>query len=142
MLLKNLKFDYSFSPTSIGHNSLNINLNYAKFIFKLNYKMSTFKWNKYYSKIIYGSKVITKKVKKNILFLASFSKLFKYFWVVIASKLLWTHLLPSILIYGLGLCPVASFTGHVSASQRVQFWTRVRILVCLVELAIGQKPFP
>ena len=99
--------------------------------------MSTFKWNKYYSKIIYGSKVITKKVKKKKkLFLTSFSKLFEYFWIVIAFKLLWTPLLPSILIYGLGLCPVANFTGHV------EIRTRVRILVCPVELATGQKPFP
>jgi len=27
------KFDYNFGPTLNGHNSLNINLNHAKFIF-------------------------------------------------------------------------------------------------------------
>ena len=55
--------------------------------------MSTFQWNKYYSKIICGSKVITKTVKKNH-FSESFSKLFEHFWVVITFKLLWTPLLP------------------------------------------------
>ena len=137
MLSKNPKFDYSFSPTSIGHNSLNINLNYAKFIFKLNYRMSTFQWNKYYLKIICGSKVITKTMKK----ISFFRIIFKAIWTLLSCNCFQTivnsPLLPSILIYGLGLCPIASFTGHVEMWTRVQNWTCVRVLACPMKLAIG-----
>ena len=40
---------------------------------------------------------------------------------------------------GLGLCPVASSTGHVEMWTCVQFWTCVRILAYLVELATRYK---
>jgi len=40
MLPKNPNFDYIIGPTLNGHNSLNINQNHVKFMFKLMLKMS------------------------------------------------------------------------------------------------------
>ena len=45
MLPKNPKFNYTVGKTSNNHNSLNINPNHAKFMFKLKPRMSTFQWN-------------------------------------------------------------------------------------------------
>ena len=75
---KNPNFDYYVGPTSNGHNSLNINPNHKKLIFKLNPKISNFKWNKLHSSILCESKVMAKKVGKDN-FSTSFSKWFKHF---------------------------------------------------------------
>ena len=44
--------------------------------------------------------------------------------------------------FGLDLCPVVNFTGHIKMQTCVQFWTRVHILTCPVKLATRQKPLP
>ena len=43
VLPKNLNFDCIVGPTSKGHNSLNINPNHKKYVFKLKPQMSNFK---------------------------------------------------------------------------------------------------
>ena len=52
------------------------------------------------------------------------------------------YLLYKYMALELGLCPVTSSTKHVEMRTHVQFWTHVRILACLVELATGHKPLP
>ena len=87
--LKTNNFDCIVSPNSNSYNSLNINPNNAKFMFKLKPKISNFQWNKSHSQIICESKVMIKTVSKGH-FSTSFSKRFEHFWVVITFKLLWT----------------------------------------------------
>ena len=43
---------------------------------------------------------------------------------------------------GHGFCPVASVTGRVGYTTRVQDWTRVAHPTCPMALAIGRKPNP
>ena len=75
---KNTNFDYWVNSTSNGHNSLNISPKQAQFVFKLKLKMSTFQCNKFHPSILYGSKVMVKKVSEDH-FSASFSKQFEHF---------------------------------------------------------------
>ena len=76
-------------PTSNGHNLLNVNPNYAKYVLKLKLRMFNFQWNKPHSKFHCGSKVMVKTVSKGH-FSVSILKWFEHFWVMITSKLLWT----------------------------------------------------
>ena len=84
---KNPNFDYTIGPTLNSHNSLILNPNYTKFMFKLKSMMSNFQWNKFHSKNICGSKDMVKIVSIGH-FSALFSKRFEtllscdYFWTI------------------------------------------------------------
>ena len=76
MCAQNLKFHCTIGLMSNDHNSLNLNANYVKIMFKFKSRMSTFQWNKPHSKIICHSKAMIKIVRKWH-FSVSFSKQFE-----------------------------------------------------------------
>ena len=60
-LSKNHNFDCIVSPNSKSYNSLNINPNNAKFMFKLKPKISNFQWNKAHYKLFVNQKLWSKQ---------------------------------------------------------------------------------
>ena len=94
MLSETLILDNTGGLISNGHNSLMLNPNYTKFLFKLNPKMSTFQWNIHHKKLFVNQKLCL--ISEKMLF---FSIIYKAIWALLSYDYLRT-IENSLITYG------------------------------------------